>query len=370
MGLRVGLNAAFLEYPRTGSGQYLAQLAKALPALGRGHTYRLLGSRPGLGNRACVPGWLPGKQPRKLYLEQVGLPWACRGERCDVLHYPYFAAPLLSPAPVVVTVHDVIPLLLPEYRGPALVRLYMALAAAATRRARFVVCDSLCSQRDAVRLLGLAPERTRVVYLAAAPELGPADPAAAAAARRRHGLGERFFFYVGGLDARKNLGVLLEAFAPLARRYPEAQLAIAGALSPPSALFPDWQARARRLGLGSSVRFLGGISEEDKNLLYAAAQAFVFPSRYEGFGLPPLEAMACGTPVVCADAASLPEVVGEAALALPPDDVPAWGEALARIWQDEALRAELAARGRARAAAFTWEETARQTAEVYECACS
>jgi len=132
--------------------------------------------------------------------------------------------------------------------------------------------------------------------------------------RARFGLAERFLFYVGGLDTRKNLGVLLEAFAALARRHPEAQLALAGAVPPSSTLFPDWQARARRLGLGDSVRWLGAVSEEDKNVLYSACLAFVYPSRYEGFGLPPLEAMACGAPVACADAGSLPEVVGDAAL--------------------------------------------------------
>lgn len=370
MGLRVGLNAAFLENPLTGSGQYLFQLHAALARLGNGRTYRLLAPRRGQGDRACVPSWLPGKQLRKLYLEQVGVPVGGRQEGCNVLHYPYFAAPLLSPAPVVVTVHDVIPLLLPEYRGSSLVRAYSALAAAATRRAAYVVCDSACSQRDAVRLLGVPVQRTRVVYLAATPGLAPASREEAAAARRRFGLGERFFFYIGGLDARKNLGVLLEAFARLVAKHPEAELAIAGTAPSTSALFPDWIGQVRRLGLERQVRFLGRLGEADKNVLYSAALAFVYPSLYEGFGLPPLEAMACGAPVACADGSSLPEVTGEAALLLPPRDVAAWDEALGRLWEDEGLRRELRQRGPEQASHFSWDETARQTAEVYECACS
>lgn len=372
--MRIGINAAFLEAPATGSGQYLQQLAASLEAVGAGHTYRLLLPRAegaaAPGARVCVPRWLPGEHARKLFLEQVGVPLASARERLDVAHYPYFAAPLVSPAPVVVTVHDVIPLLLPAYRGSALVRLYTALAAAGTRRARAIICDSLCSQRDAVRLLGLPVERTRVIHLASAPGLRPAAPEAAAAVRRQYGLAARFLFYVGGLDRRKNLGVVLRALARLGGRHPEMQLAIAGRVPAPGALFPDWGAEVARLGLAERVRFLGFVAEEEKALLYGAATAFVFPSLYEGFGLPPLEAMACGTPVLCADASSLPEVVGDAGLLLRATAEDAWAEALARVWEDEGLRRDLRERGLARAALFSWQKTARETVEVYECALS
>ncbi len=369
MGLRIGINAAFREAPATGSGQYLVQLAAALQSVAPEHTYRLLLPRAGADGRVCVPGWLRGKNLRKLFLEQVGVPLAAVAERLNLMHYPYFAAPLASPVPVVVTVHDVIPLALTAYRGSPLVRAYTALVGLATRRARVVICDSLHAKRDAVRLLQLPPERVRVVYLAPAPGLRPATDAEAAAVRERFGLGARFFFYVGGLDRRKNLGVLLRAFARMAARYPQAQLAIAGTAPGRGALFPDWRGLAANLGLGDRVRFLGHVSEVEKAHLYSAALAFAFPSLYEGFGLPPLEAMACGAPVVCANASSLPEVVGEAALLLPAGDVAAWAEALARLWEDEALRRELRRQGLALAAQFTWEKTARETAEVYaECA--
>ncbi|MHB1004885.1 MAG: glycosyltransferase family 4 protein [Chloroflexota bacterium] len=372
MALRIGINAAFREAPATGSGQYLTHLVANLPNAGPSHTYRLLLPRAeaATDGSACVPGWLRGKQARKLYMEQVGVPRVAVAEQLDLLHYPYFAAPLFSRARVVVTVHDVIPLLLPAYRGSWLVRAYMALVAATTRAARLVICDSLCSQRDAVRTLGLRPERTRVVYLAAAPDLRPATAAEADAVRRRFDLPERFVFYVGGLDQRKNIGVLLQAFAQLNARHPEARLAIAGKARSASDLFPDWRGQAAKLGLHAQVRFLGHVTEAEKALLYGAATAFAFPSLYEGFGLPPLEAMACGTPVVCADSSSLPEVVGDAGLLLPPREATAWGAALLRLWEDEPLRRDLRERGLARARQFDWAKTARETVEVYECASS
>ncbi|MDA8217717.1 MAG: glycosyltransferase family 1 protein [Dehalococcoidales bacterium] len=370
MGLHIGLNGAFVEHPATGSGQYLGQILSRLADGYRGHRYQLLLARPHpayASGRVCVPGWLPGKQPRKVFQEQVGVPLAALSGRLDVVHYPYFAAPLVSPAKTVVTVHDVIPLVLPGYRGSPLVRVYMALAATATRRAAAIICDSRHSQADAIRTLKVPAERTKVIYLAPDPGLRPVDAATAAAVRRHYSLGERFFFYVGGLDRRKNLGVLLRAFAEVAAKHPEAQLAIAGQAAGTSALFPDWRGMAAALGLGDQVRFLGHVSEGDKALLYGAALAFTFPSLYEGFGLPPLEALACGTPVLCADASSLPEVVGEAAILLPPADVRAWGEALRRAWEDGELRKELREKGLAQAAAFSWERTVRETVEVYEC---
>lgn len=361
MGPRVGLNAAFYDQPHTGSGQYLRHLLEGLRVTRGDLRCRLLGA-------TGKPAWLPGKNLSKVYLEQVGVPLA--GGAVDLLHYPYFAAPLLSPRPVVVTVHDLIPILLPRYRGGWTARLYTALAAAATRRARLIICDSEHSRGDCLRLLNVPRERTRVVYLAAAPDLGPADPETAAAVARRHGLEGRFLLYFGGLDHRKNLGTLLRGFADFARGREDALLAVAGRAQGTGPLFPDWPALARALGLERQVRFLGHVPEEEKAALYTAAWGFVFPSAYEGFGLPPLEAMACGTPVVCADASSLPEVVGDAALLAPADSPSAWTAALARLWDDAEPRGELAARGRARAHLFTWEKTARETAEVYECALS
>jgi glycosyltransferase involved in cell wall biosynthesis len=203
--------------------------------------------------------------------------------------------------------------------------------------------------------------------LAAGAQYRPLDRArAAACVAERYGLRGPFVYYVGGLDARKNVGTLVRAFGRLRRAGgPAATLVIAGrALGADRRLFPDLDALIAEEQLGESVRRID-VPHEDGPLLHAAATVFAFPSRYEGFGLPPLEALACGTPAVVADASSLPEVVGDAALRVPPDDVAGWAEALWRLLGDAALREELRRRGLARAAQFSYEQVARTTIEVY-----
>ncbi|MEP7190338.1 MAG: glycosyltransferase family 1 protein, partial [Roseiflexaceae bacterium] len=172
--------------------------------------------------------------------------------------------------------------------------------------------------------------------------------------------------YVGGLDARKNVTTLLRAWQRLRDSGgPLATLVIAGrALGADTRLFPDIDALIAELGIADSIRRID-VPREDNPLLYNAATAFAYPSRYEGFGMPPLEAMACGTPAVVAAASSLPEVVGDAALLAAPDDVSAWAGALWRLLSDAALRDDLRARGFARAAQFSYERVARATAQVY-----
>jgi len=289
----------------------------------------------------------------------------------QVVHYPYFAAPLLKPCRVVVTIHDLITLLLPEYRRSLAVRLYNRLIVWAARRAEAIIADSQHSKADIVRHLGIPAGRVHVVYLAAEARFHPLDDAAALAdVRQRYGLGEQFVFYIGGLNRHKNVEALLAAFAAIRDRLPGVQLAIAGVPhSTDPAVFPDLGQVARNLGLPvadqAAVHFLGFVPEEDKPLLYNAAALFVFPSRYEGFGLPPLEAMACGTPVIAARAASLPEVVGDGGLLVAPDDVAGLAQAMLAVLGDPARQAELRARGLAQAARFSWAKTAQETLAIY-----
>jgi glycosyltransferase involved in cell wall biosynthesis len=313
----------------------------------------------------------------------VTFPLDCRRAGARVAHVPYFAPPLASPCPVVTTIHDLITLLFPEYGASASVRAYNSLVSTAAGRANAIIADSQHSARDIVRLLGVPRERVRVVYLAAEPRFHPAERQEDLDdVRRRFGLPEKFILYIGGLNRHKNVGVLLQAFAAVRDRLPFAcTLAIAGhAQSGNPLVFPDLRQEARDLGLSASeaegnghsggapgdVRFLHFVPEEDKPLLYGAAHLFVFPSLYEGFGLPPLEAMACGTPVVCSNAASLPEIVGDAGLLVDPADVGALTEAMHAVLTGEDLRAGLRSRGLAQAARFSWRRTADETVAVYE----
>ncbi|MBU1746576.1 MAG: glycosyltransferase family 4 protein, partial [Chloroflexi bacterium] len=343
--MRIAINTLLLSVPDTGSGQYISHLLQALAAHDDAdmcaHEYLLCSNAPdqelSFPHRGRAEGKVASDPFRpltlrsplhgrhagldKVWWEQVSFPRACAQLGADVAHVPYFASALWPRVPTVVTVLDLIPLIMPEYRTAPLVRLYTTLAARSTRRATRLITISEWSKRDAVRLLGVPAERVHVVYLAADARFRPADdPALLADLRARHGLAEHLVFYLGGFDARKDVATLVRAFAAARAELPGWQLVIAGRVRDDSPLFPDPRPVARELGLrvveapardpGADVVFTGRVSEADKPLFYAAAGVFAFPSRYEGFGLDPLEALACGAPVVCSNATSLPEVVG------------------------------------------------------------
>lgn len=366
-----------------GSGQYTDALVAALRATARpGDAIDLVMPRSGGGPRT-------GQAIAKLVFEQRTFPGAAAG--ADVAHVPYWAPPLRSRTPVVVTVHDLIPLVLPAYRARRAVRAYTDLVVHATRRAAAVIADSEHTAADIRAHLRVDPTAVHVVplgvdarYRAAGGVDGPGgtgggtetddagehrgDASAGAApdlaARLR--LPPRYGLYLGGFDARKNVATLLAAWRAV-HAATGVPLVIAGA--PPAGddpLFPDPRALARRAGLpAEALRCIGFVGEADKPALLAGAAVFAYPSRYEGFGLPPLEAMACGTPVVVAAATSLPEVVGDTGLRVDPDDVGGWAEALLAVLEDADAAARMRAAGLARASGFTWRRTAERTWAIY-----
>ena len=230
-----------------------------------------------------------------------------------------------------------------------------------------LMADSEQTKRDIVEMYGVDPGRIRVVPLAADPGLAPVeDPAELARVRAAYGLGagEPYFLYVGGIDQRKDLPTLLKSLAALKQRGLAHTLALAGRIEGDEQ-FPLLMARAEELGLGPAVRLLGYVPDSDLPALFAGAAAFVFPSLYEGFGLPPLEAMACGAPVVAVDASSVPEVVGSAGLLVAPGDAAGLAQAMEAVLTLPELAAKLRADGLERAAGFNWRRTAEMTLEVY-----
>jgi len=378
--MRVGINAFFLERPETGSGQYTRNLLEALAKVDPANEYLLFSpGLPPLMFEFQPPTsniQYPISNRAKLWFEQVTFPLACRQSGLDLAHVPYFASPLFPTVPTVVTVHDLIPLILPAYRGSLLVRLYTRLVAASARKAEAIITVSQASKRDIVRYLHIPPERIHVTYEAAGEEFQPVEDEACpepsrraqlAAIRQKYALPERYLLYLGGFDQRKNLSALLRAFALLVNKQRQARLVIAGKLPErDSSLFPDPRRLVEELGLEERVIFTGWVAEEDKPSLLTGATAFVFPSLYEGFGLPTLEAMACGTPVIASNSSSLPEVVGEGGILVEPTDVEALAEAMEVLLVDDALRDELRQRALAQAAKFSWEQTALETLAVYQ----
>jgi glycosyltransferase involved in cell wall biosynthesis len=372
--MHLAINAWFWDQPTTGSGQTVRYL---LPAL--------LEADPTLEATLIAPPWVTADPvplpPRarwhtasgrrghvgKVWFEQVEFPRICRQIGADIAHVPYFGSPLRPSAPTVVTIHDLIPMVLPAYRGGAAVRLYTALAATSARSAARILTDSQASQQDVLTWLYLRADRAQVVYLAQAPFYHPAAPDEQAAVRQKYQLPEEFILWLSGFDVRKNARTLLQAYTwvqeSLGDAYP---LVMAGGLpAADSPFFPDPRSIAAELGVSDVVHFPGRVDEADKPALYSAAAAFVYPSRYEGFGLPVLEAMACGTPAVTSDAASLPEIVGSAAFTLAPDDARGMAAAIIALCTDTALHQSMRQAGLRQAAKFSWARTAQETLAVY-----
>jgi len=284
----------------------------------------------------------------------------------DLFHSPDFTLPPAWRARTLVTVHDLSFLRYPEGADPRLRAYLMDAVPRSVRRADHVLADSQNTRDDLVALLGVPPEKITVVYPGVEPRFRPLDdPGVLSAVRERYRLPERFILHVGTLEPRKNLVRLMEAYALLSEHgvaTDEVSLVVAGGRG---WLYEGIFQAVERLGLAGRVTFTGFVRDEDLPALYNLADLFVFPSVYEGFGLPPLEAMACGTPVVVSNTSSLPEVVGQAGLLVSPTDVGALAEAMARALRNGELRARLRARGLEQARRFTWQKVAEETLRAY-----
>lgn len=376
--MRIGINARLLSpepgYRQSGVSRYIERLLVTLPlVMDDGDELLVLRSRryeeagpeapphSRLGDRVRRAFERPGL---RAVWEQTLLPAQAFRLGVDLLHGPVNVVPVLATCPLVVTVHDLAYLRMPEVVPARRRQYFQAMTSVATRRADHVIAVSESTKADIVELLGVNPERITVTPLAADERFRPLPDAEVAAFRTGHGLTRPFALYLGNLEPRKNLPTLLRAFDQIAADV-EHDLVIVGG--------EGWMTEEFHATLGSlrnraRVRVLGFAPVEDLPSWYNAADLFVFPSLYEGFGLPPLEAMACGTPVVTSNTSSLPEVVGDAALTVAPTDTVALAAAMGRLLGDPELSASLRAAGLARAATFTWERTAAGTIDAYHAA--
>ena len=379
--MHVALNAYFWNKPHTGSGQYTRQLVYHLNRLVSDLALTLVvplvpgeeepsGIPPGIGvERVPVR---PGHVGKVLF-EQRDFPAACRRAGATLAHVPYWGPPLRSSMPLAVTIHDLTTLLVSEYNRGVRARLYNALVTAAARGADHILTDSFSSKLDIIDHLGIPEQDVTAVYLGVGPQYTP-NPAGGdnslvdMAVIKKYDLPEFYVLYLGGYELHKNILNLLHAYTYVAKALgDEYPLVLAGkkpdTVSPN---FPDYDDMIARAGLSKYVRWIGYVDEADKPLLYRGAEVFVFPSRREGFGLPPLEAMACGTPVVASNSGSLPEIIGPAGFAVDPDDVRGMAGAIIAIIMQAPLAADLRRQGPQQAAKFTWEQTAVETLKVYD----
>ncbi len=378
--MRVAFNGLFLQEPNTGTGRYAYNLLQSLGRIDGINEYHVLSPReprvtpdtPSTFHWETVPIGRLGisENVAKVVWEQRTFPQAAKRADAQLMHVPHFAPPLRTYGiPTIVTIHDVINLRLPVYRATTSAQLYGRLVERAARTTTLVITDSEFCKSDIVELLGLREERVRVVRLAPAASYRPVtDAERLRQVAAKYGVGERFVLNVGGLDARKNIAGLIGAFAAVYHelRDPDLLLFIAGDAKRlgSSPLFPDWRPLAATFSIADRI-ICAPVDEDDLPALYSAASCFAFASLYEGFGLTPLEAIACGAPVVCSDRTSLPEVVGSAGLLVNPEDPDAFGNALLRVLTQSDLRADLRQRGLARVRQFNWDQVAVETSALY-----
>lgn len=368
---RIAFDARYINDRYHGIGRYAFRLLEAMVAAapertfivfrGRGRDSRFdwntLAARPNV--ELCDGPW-PLYGPH----EQCLWPWLLRRARADVFHSPYFVAPLLAPCPVVITIHDLIFDRYPAYMPWTWARpCYRLLMSWSTRRARRIIAVSQATAADLTRFYRTPPAKITAIPEGVDPGFGPLlDYDRLQVLRNRYRLPRPFILTVGARRPHKNLARLVEAFARLVAETAH-DLVFVG---PADARFPDEAGQAvAHHRLNGRVRFLDWVPEADLPGLYALATLVVLPSLVEGFGLPALEAMACGTPVLAASATALPEVVGQAGVLVDPYDVGALTKALRELLCNSTLRRRLGEAGRQRATTFTWQKAAQLTLAVY-----
>ncbi len=357
---KTGLIAYGLDRQLGGIGRYTEELIAAFRDLGANPV--ILDAGGSTGDRQALP-LRGGRLPALLTLGQVQIGWLARRMGLQLIHDPTGSMPLLlTSARRVVTIHDAVAYIYPETVANLTWLIYHVWLPLVAPYINVVITDSESSRCDILRFLPVKKDSVEVIPLAAHTRFHPLETQNIQPALRRYGVVPPYILYVGSLEARKNLPRLLEAFHRLLPEFPGWMLVIVGARKWKSTPIFD---TVRRLQLEQHVHFTGFVAEEDLPALYNGADLFVFPSLYEGFGLPVLEAMACGTPVVTSNTSSLPEVAGDAALLINPLDVSAIADAVLRVLTEPGLADDLRERGLKRAAQFTWERTARETLAVY-----
>jgi glycosyltransferase involved in cell wall biosynthesis len=380
-GPKIGLNAQLLSlqpnYRSAGINRYIYNVLLGLSHCTDRHRFTVFLSERNFPSSQYLEqrvSRLPTARPAvRIFWEQCIQPWLLARSGIDLLHAMAFVTPLWSVCPSVATIYDLSFLRYPRsFR--AWNRLYLStLTRVSARTASHIIAISKSTAQDVTRFFGVAPDRISVVYCGVEPEYRPLPRDEVERFRRQRGMPDRMILYVGTIEPRKNLARLLEAYRLLlqswpdhhgsAARDPAPRLVIAGARG---WLYEDILARIETLGLTRDVMLPGYVPGSELPLWYNAAECFVYPSTFEGFGLPVLEAMACGAPVVTSNSSSLPEVAGDAGCTVSPDNVPELADMLRQVLTDSERRANMRRQGLDRAGLFSWDKAARETIAVYD----
>ena len=358
-----------------GIGAYIRSLVHALGRIDTANEYTLISGPAEARTLAGLPeNFRIAEYTRRDYdpLDHAAFPSFLRRLSPSLTHIPLNRVPLLMPRPYVVTIHDMASLLFGEEPSTFRMQVRRFLFRRGLHRASRVIAVSEATKRDVEEILGVPPERIRRVYNAADPAFLTPNPRRPEEQRRileRYQITYPYLLYAGPIRRHKNMPRLVEAFAVVREqlasheKYRDLRLVIIG---DNVSLYPDVRATVIKSRVEPVVRFLGFVPFEALRCFYEFAAAFVFPSRYEGFGLPPLEAMACGAPVVVSNVSSLPEVVGDAAVLVNPENVFDIARGIRQVLQDEDLRAMLIRRGKQQAARFSWDTAAAEVLNVYK----
>lgn len=351
--MKIGIDAQTTLGEKTGFGFYVKNLLENLQKIDPENQY--IAFRPQDQKDLSTS--------KRFLWDQFSMPKQAKLAQVDILHQPCFSAPVLFRGKIVVTIHDIIaktygqdlPFFSRQFFGRWMPFTY--------RFADRVICDSECTKKDIIRLLKIPAEKIKVIYLAATDSGRKKDLKKIKQIKEKYSLGEKYFLHIGSLNPRKNLEFLLRVFSKISQQNPKYNLVIAGGKS----WYHDkLNNLAKELGLEKRVIFTGYVPDNDIDDLYFGASIFLFPSLYEGFGLPPLEAMSRGIPVISSDSSSLPEVIGNGGLMCPPDDETSWIKAIESVINNVSLQEKLSRQGLVQAKKFSWKKCAEETLHIYK----
>ena len=353
--MRIAIDAQTTLGKKTGFGFYVKNLAENLKKIDKINKYFII---------------LPKSSrdlstPKRFYWDQIGFPLAALKNKPDIIHQTCFSAPIMhGKAKVVLTCHDIIGVTYGadmsffsrQYFGRWMPFCY--------KFANKIICNSEYTKNDLIKVLKINPKKLVVVYLAADPIFKPVNNQELIdKTKSKYQIKNKYLLYLGTLNPRKNIELLINVFAQIHKNLPEYQLVIAGKKT---WHYENLLRLAQSSGIADKTLFTDYVSDEDSLHLYNGAELFLFPSLYEGFGFPPLEAMSCGKPVISSNATSLPEIVGEGGILIKPDDVKSWAAEISRLINNNNLRKELSTKALMQARKFSWKKCAVETKQVYE----